>query len=114
MWAEFIAAIAEGRAGSADFTDGVRDSAVIDALYAAAASGTRTAGRRCRPGSETDGETVTTVDEPPPEPPVLPDAASGWPVTDDRVAEALRPGERGLARAASRAKDAARRRTRCS
>jgi levoglucosan dehydrogenase len=43
MWAEFLEAIAEGRPGSADFTDGVRDSAVIDALYAAAASGTRTA-----------------------------------------------------------------------
>ena len=43
MWAEFLSAIAEGRAGSADFTDGVRDSAVIDALYAAAASGSRTA-----------------------------------------------------------------------
>jgi predicted dehydrogenase len=43
MWAEFVAAIAEGRAGSADFSDGVRDSAVLDALYAAAASGTRTA-----------------------------------------------------------------------
>jgi predicted dehydrogenase len=43
MWAEFLGAIAEGRPGSADFTDGVRDSAVIDALYAAATSGTRTA-----------------------------------------------------------------------
>ena len=43
MWAEFVAAIAEGRPGSADFSDGVRDSAVLDALYAAAASGTRTA-----------------------------------------------------------------------
>ena len=42
MWAEFVDAIAEGRPGSADFSDGVRDSAVIDALYAAAASGTRT------------------------------------------------------------------------
>ena len=40
MWAEFLTAIAEGRPGSADFTDGVRDSAVIDTLYAAAASGT--------------------------------------------------------------------------
>ena len=43
MWAEFLGAIAEGRPGSADFSDGVRDSAVIDALYAAAASGARTA-----------------------------------------------------------------------
>ena len=42
MWAEFLSAIAEGRPGTADFTDGVRDSAVIDALYASAASGTRT------------------------------------------------------------------------
>ena len=42
MWAEFVSAVAEGRPGSADFTDGVRDSAVIDALYAAAASGART------------------------------------------------------------------------
>ncbi|MEA2630909.1 MAG: levoglucosan dehydrogenase [Chloroflexota bacterium] len=42
MWAEFVTAIAEGRPGSADFSDGVRDSAVIDALYAAAATGTRT------------------------------------------------------------------------
>jgi len=41
MWAEFLGAIAEGRPGSADFVDGVRDSAVIDALYASAASGTR-------------------------------------------------------------------------
>ncbi len=41
MWNEFISAIAEGRPGSADFTDGVRDSAVIDALYAAAVSGLR-------------------------------------------------------------------------
>jgi levoglucosan dehydrogenase len=43
MWAEFLGAIAEGRPGSANFSDGVRDSAVIDALYAAAASGARTA-----------------------------------------------------------------------
>lgn len=41
MWAEFLGAIAEGRPGSADFSDGVRDSAVIDALYAAADSGAR-------------------------------------------------------------------------
>ncbi len=43
MWAEFVDAIAGGRPGSADFSDGVRDSAVLDALYEAAASGTRTA-----------------------------------------------------------------------
>jgi predicted dehydrogenase len=43
MWAEFVDAISEGRPGSADFADGVRDSAVLDALYAAAASGERTA-----------------------------------------------------------------------
>jgi predicted dehydrogenase len=43
MWAEFLEAIAEGRPGSADFSDGVRDSAVIDALYVAAETGTRTA-----------------------------------------------------------------------
>ena len=43
MWREFVAAIAEGRPGSADFTDGVRDSAVVDAWYAAAATGERTA-----------------------------------------------------------------------
>lgn len=42
MWAEFLTAIAEGRAGSADFTDGVRAGAVIDALYASAATGART------------------------------------------------------------------------
>jgi predicted dehydrogenase len=42
MWAEFLTAIAEGRPAHADFEDGVRDSAVIDALYAAAASGSRT------------------------------------------------------------------------
>jgi levoglucosan dehydrogenase len=43
MWQEFIAAIAEGRRAHADFEDGVRDGAVIDALYASAASGVRTA-----------------------------------------------------------------------
>jgi levoglucosan dehydrogenase len=43
MWQEFITAIAEGRGAHADFEDGVRDSAVIDALYASAASGTRVA-----------------------------------------------------------------------
>ncbi len=42
MWAEFLTAIAEGRRGRADFVDGVIDNAVIDALYAAAASGDRT------------------------------------------------------------------------
>lgn len=42
MWAEFLTAIAEGRRGSADFRDGVRASAVIDALYSAAINGTRT------------------------------------------------------------------------
>jgi predicted dehydrogenase len=42
MWAEFVGAISDERAGSADFVDGVRDSAVLDALYAAAASGERT------------------------------------------------------------------------
>ncbi len=39
MWAGFLRAIAEGQPGSANFADGVRDSAVIDALYAAAANG---------------------------------------------------------------------------
>ena len=43
MWQEFITAIAEGRGAHADFEDGVRDGAVIDALYASAASGTRVA-----------------------------------------------------------------------
>ncbi len=42
MWAEFLTAIAEGRPGHADFRDGVRDNAVIDTLYASAATGTRT------------------------------------------------------------------------
>jgi predicted dehydrogenase len=42
MWAEFLTAIAEGRPGRADFVDGVIANAVIDALYAAAASGNRT------------------------------------------------------------------------
>ena len=42
MWAEFLTAIAEGRQAHADFEDGVRDNAVIDALYASAASGMRT------------------------------------------------------------------------
>ena len=46
MWAEFLTAIAEGRPAHADFEDGVRDNAVIDALYASAASGARTAGGR--------------------------------------------------------------------
>ncbi|HET9755712.1 MAG TPA: Gfo/Idh/MocA family oxidoreductase [Candidatus Limnocylindrales bacterium] len=42
MWAEFLTAIAEGRQAHADFEDGVRDNAVIDAIYASAASGMRT------------------------------------------------------------------------
>ncbi len=42
MWAEFLTAIAEGRPGHADFRDGVRDNAVIDALYASALTGART------------------------------------------------------------------------
>lgn len=42
MWAEFLAAVHEGRPGAADFTDGVRDSAVLDAIYASAATGIRT------------------------------------------------------------------------
>ena len=41
MWAEFLEAIADGRPATADFTDGVRDSAVIEALYAAAETGRR-------------------------------------------------------------------------
>lgn len=43
MWAEFLSAIAEGRPAHADFEDGVRANAVIDAIYAAAQSGVRTA-----------------------------------------------------------------------
>ncbi len=43
MWAEFLSAIAEGRPAHADFEDGVRANAVIDAIYAAAQSGARTA-----------------------------------------------------------------------
>jgi len=42
MWAEFLTAIAEGRGAHADFEDGVRDNAVIEALYASAISGART------------------------------------------------------------------------
>ena len=42
MWGEFLAAIAEGRRAHADFTDGVRDNAVIEALYRAAETGDRT------------------------------------------------------------------------
>ena len=42
MWAEFLTAIDEGRGAHADLEDGVRDSAVIDALYASAVSGART------------------------------------------------------------------------
>ncbi len=43
MWAEFLTAMAEHRPAQADFEDGVRDSAVIDALYASAATGERIA-----------------------------------------------------------------------
>ena len=42
MWAEFLTAIQRVVAAHADFEDGVRDSAVIDALYASAATGART------------------------------------------------------------------------
>ncbi len=42
MWVEFLTAIAEGRSVHADFVDGVVANAVIDALYASAASGNRT------------------------------------------------------------------------
>ena len=42
MWLEFLTAINEGRTAHADFEDGARDGAVIDALYASAASGART------------------------------------------------------------------------
>jgi predicted dehydrogenase len=42
MWHEFLTAIDAGRSGRADFSDGVAANAVIDALYAAAASGNRT------------------------------------------------------------------------
>lgn len=43
MWNEYVTAIAEGRRGRADFEDGVRVNAVIDALYASASSGSRVA-----------------------------------------------------------------------
>ena len=43
MWQEFISAMAEGRGAHADFEDGVRDGAIIDALYASAEAGTRVA-----------------------------------------------------------------------
>ena len=42
MWSEFLDAMAEARPARANFEDGVRASAVIDALYAAASSGVRT------------------------------------------------------------------------
>jgi len=42
MWNEYVSAIVEGRRGRADFEDGVRVNAVIDALYASASSGNRT------------------------------------------------------------------------
>ena len=45
MWAEFLGGDRGGSPGHADFGDGVRDNAVIDALYAAAASGLEDAGR---------------------------------------------------------------------
>ncbi|MFI5226049.1 MAG: Gfo/Idh/MocA family protein [Candidatus Limnocylindrales bacterium] len=43
MWSEFLTALAEGRPASADFRDGVRDNAVIEALYLAADTGERIA-----------------------------------------------------------------------
>jgi predicted dehydrogenase len=39
MWAEFLTALGEGRATSANFVDGVRANAVLDAWYASAESG---------------------------------------------------------------------------
>ncbi len=39
MWREFVAAIAEGRHAHADFVDGTIANAVVDAMYASAASG---------------------------------------------------------------------------
>lgn len=42
MWAAFLAAIHDGHTAHADFIDGVAANAVVDALYAAAASGQRT------------------------------------------------------------------------
>lgn len=42
MWAEFLTAVHQGRDAHADFEDGVRDGAVIDALYASAETGQRT------------------------------------------------------------------------
>ena len=42
MWAEFLTAISEGRSARANFEDGVRINAVIDAVYASAESGART------------------------------------------------------------------------
>ena len=55
MWAEFLDAIGDGRPGSADFTDGVRDSAVIDALYAAAVERHDDPGRAARRLAEAHG-----------------------------------------------------------
>ena len=43
MWAEFLTAIAEGRPARANFEDGVCANAVVDAIYASAISGSRTA-----------------------------------------------------------------------
>jgi predicted dehydrogenase len=42
MWAEFLSAIGEGRSAHADFEDGVRINAVIDAVYSSAETGART------------------------------------------------------------------------
>ena len=42
VWAEFLTAIDEGRGAHANFEDGVRDNAVIDAIYASARTGART------------------------------------------------------------------------
>ena len=98
MWAEFLDAIGEGRRGSADFSDGVRDSAVIDALYAAAASGTTT--RVALPGAALSGTRWRNHDDPrsgsrrdagP--------ARSRVRLADhhDRVREAVRPRQRRVA-----------------
>ena len=49
MWAEFLYRHRRGTTQAhADFEDGVRANAVIDALYASAASGTPDAGRPAR------------------------------------------------------------------
>ena len=46
MWAEFLTAIAEGRPAHADFEDGVRANAVIDAIYASGGQRHTDGGRR--------------------------------------------------------------------